>query len=392
MAHSEGTVISFLGLLEAVCRAEPPEWIHNVRGLMTIGSPIDKHLLLWPELFPARQGGWKGPAIAWRNYYDYGDPIGFGLGRTRAWLQDNGWKGLFQLTDEDDFGFTRYPYPGKAHVDYWNDEAVFGHFIETVVKPPSPPARGSWATAGSPTPAPAEKPDVPPASRFDRPPGDIRWKKWLSYVLPYVGIQALLLVAVYILLKAVIGYIDPDREVYSSAGILFRTISAHAFLLLGITVTSRIPRLTRVRSWRIAAWGIYGLSALAYLSILLWSSEDGPDFLAESAWRRLALATLVVVVVYLISTNRPSWGLKPLLFLGTAGILGIVVVHLLAARSAGDTGPFWPVALGAAGFFYLWWLAALIFDLIFVWHFYIRQSMGLRRLNAIVGPAVPTAV
>ena len=45
---------------------------------MTIGSPIEVHHLLWPDL-------WRGlkpdaemagrPRIPWKNYYDYGDPI-----------------------------------------------------------------------------------------------------------------------------------------------------------------------------------------------------------------------------------------------------------------------------------------------------------------------------
>jgi hypothetical protein len=51
VAHSEGTVIAFLGLLEAMCSNDKPEWVKRVRGFMTIGSPIDKHLILWPELF-----------------------------------------------------------------------------------------------------------------------------------------------------------------------------------------------------------------------------------------------------------------------------------------------------------------------------------------------------
>ncbi len=65
VAHSEGTVVSFLGLLEAIAGltiadplAKPGQpttvdtsWIANVRGYMTIGSPIDKHLLLWPRLW-----------------------------------------------------------------------------------------------------------------------------------------------------------------------------------------------------------------------------------------------------------------------------------------------------------------------------------------------------
>ena len=53
VAHSEGTVVSLLGLLQAIQEEDPKkqEWLHRIRGFMTLGSPIDKHLTLWPELF-----------------------------------------------------------------------------------------------------------------------------------------------------------------------------------------------------------------------------------------------------------------------------------------------------------------------------------------------------
>ena len=41
----------------------------------------------------------------------------------------------------------------------------------------------------------------------------------------------------------------------------------------------------------------------------------------------------------------------------------------------------WPVLLAAAGFLYLWWLAALIFDLAFVWHRYVRRCVANQRLR-----------
>jgi hypothetical protein len=34
----------------------------------------------------------------------------------------------------------------------------------------------------------------------------------------------------------------------------------------------------------------------------------------------------------------------------------------------------WPVFLATAFFLYIWWLVALLFDLTFVWHRYIRFS------------------
>jgi hypothetical protein len=81
---------------------------------------------------------------------------------------------------------------------------------------------------------------------FKNPPGDIRWKKWFSYPLPYVGVVALLFVAVYVLFKAVTGYIDPYGSEYSESGIILRNVAAMAVLVFGVTVTTRIPRLTRI--------------------------------------------------------------------------------------------------------------------------------------------------
>jgi hypothetical protein len=51
IAHSEGTVVAFLGLLEALARMPRPPWVDGVRGLMTIGSPLNKHVICWPELW-----------------------------------------------------------------------------------------------------------------------------------------------------------------------------------------------------------------------------------------------------------------------------------------------------------------------------------------------------
>ena len=44
--------------------------------------------------------------------------------------------------------------------------------------------------------------------------------------------------------------------------------------------------------------------------------------------------------------------------------------------------PVWPVVLSSAAFFYLWWLALLLFDLAFVWNRYVRQGVALERLRS----------
>ena len=160
VAHSEGTVVSFLGLLQAMSglqlktpaatndcsqlesSGQIPEWLKHVHGYMTIGSPIDKHILLWPRLWAALKPSLADtvlPAgqIQWRNYFDYGDPIGFRLETARRWLDDKNLK-AFQFCGcsdcQHDIGFARYLLPGKAHNDYWNNPEVFEHFVDDVIR------------------------------------------------------------------------------------------------------------------------------------------------------------------------------------------------------------------------------------------------------------------
>lgn len=379
VAHSEGTVVSFLGLLKAFRETESPGWAGQVRGLMTLGSPIDKHLVLWPELFgeapPARLPEKK---IEWRNYYDHGDPIGFALDDARAWLEiprvdDRGtraWDGVFNFTGAEghDNGFTRYPFPGKAHVDYWTDEAVFGHFIETVVKE-QPPT--STAT---------------PSTDFTNPPGSIWYMQALSYVMPYVGVAALLLVAAYVLFRAVANALDPYRFPYDSNRDITKNILGIAALLVGITVAARIPRLTRDRSWRAFA----AIAGVLSAGVYYWSVRGGDStplfgFSLPPGVITLGLATAVVAVVYALGALRPSWSVMPLIVVGTLAVALTVGHRVWIAWDAGDLGPLWPVFVATLAFLYLWWLAALLFDLVFIWHLYIRHSRLLQWMDEIMG-------
>jgi hypothetical protein len=374
VAHSEGTVVSFLGLLEAGRTQTEPGWIDHVRGFMTIGSPIDKHLILWPELFATeppvqrlRDRKDHAHRIQWRNYYDHGDPIGFALDDARDWLDEHEWNSVFSFTKDDDFGFVRYPFPGKAHVDYWTDPAVFGHFIQSVViKPDADAETKSPGALG--------------------PPKDRKREKVLSYVLPYVGVAALLWIAAYVIYKAVIGVLNPGDEAANSTRVIFQSVSATALLLLGITVATRIPRLTISLVWRGIGVGI----AVLLGGLYLWIMESGAPipvlgYAVPDVWLYVIAGTILAVVVATVTRLRLSWGLKPLVFLGTAAVATIIGYHLYNADRVSDIGPIWPVFLANAVFLYLWWLAALIFDLVFVWHIQIRESKALDRMREMIG-------
>jgi hypothetical protein len=82
---------------------------------------------------------------------------------------------------------------------------------------------------------------------------------------------------------------------------------------------------------------------------------------------------------------RPSWGMAPLILMGILAILGKLACGIQTGGCPASVGPLWPVLIAAVAFFYLWWLAALLFDLVFVWHLYIRHTMLLQRLDEVLG-------
>lgn len=365
VAHSEGTVVALLGLLQAFRKADPPLWTRKLRGVMTMGSPIDKHLALWPELFgegapsAAAVKGLGNEKIEWRNYYDFGDPVGFDLGGIREWIAVQGWQDVFSFEDgKHDYGFTRYPLPGKAHVDYWKDGAVFDHFISTVVE--------------------KDRPD----KKKEEPPGSLSGNRLISYVVPYVGIFALLFISAYVLYKTVSEAITAPAILQAQdPNVVFLRSAGLAALLFGITVVARIPRLTYQPLWRAISLAVAGLGASFYL----WSVHDavGTKIGGQPippGGITLGLGILVALLAFVVSVKRPSWGLTPLMVTGAIAVT-VMVAHYVQKT----TGPVWPVVLATAGSLYLWWLSALLFDLIFAWHLYIRNARVLDRINRILG-------
>ncbi len=335
VAHSEGTVVSYLGLLEAFHRldkdtaprygsTEPPDWVKQVRGLMTIGSPINKHLLLWPELWdgltPPSVGKPAKP-IPWKNYYDLGDPVGFRLTSTEEWMNTAGWGDFFQLQD---IGFTRYYFAGKAHNDYWQDDAVFGHFLGTVVNLQPP--------AGKAAPAP------PPA------PGNNGWAVLLSPSMPYLLAFGIILLAVYFIYHAV-GECLALGESELAIG---RSVLGIGLLLAGITAAVRIPRLIHHPGWRIIGLSCFFIGAgtfpfvigpgfqdrLAGLFRGLFQStplNELPERVLGIPWPILIFLSILGacgVIAFLISRYFPNAGAKPLILVGAVVLVLFLVFRL----------------------------------------------------------------
>lgn len=394
VAHSEGTVISLLGLLEALSgividNPDDPKaakldtsWIRCVHGYMTIGSPIDKHLVLWPSLWEGRLnlasqvrsngevlfGDPTHPRltlpqqIKWRNYYDFGDPIGFQLNTARDVLNNARCK-AFSFAPKDDFGFSRYWLPGKAHTDYWNDAEVFGHFIADVVMPQE----------GKPATAPTSS--------------AVRDK--VSLAIPYVATYALHYLAAFVLFKAVTAGFDD-----APSASLFERLTLHIVLLGGllmsITFAARLPRLVKADGirWHLAALAGFAIAAapcawflpydialyLASPMVALFSSLDN----SSPTVGRIVLVILAALIATSgwVVPRKPKVGRYALMACGCLILATIVVVQI----GEGVTKASWPTVVGGAMFLYLWWLGILVFDLTFIWHRYIRRSVAVETL------------
>jgi hypothetical protein len=378
IAHSEGSVLTFMSLLTALSNPARHPWIHSVRGVMTIGSPIEVHHLLWPELWhglrPHASLNDTPLRIPWHNYYDYGDPIAFGLRSTNQWLGTHGFDQHLQLTEK---GFGRSYLPGKAHVEYWDDNELFAHFIQAVVRPPEP--------------CPRQKPAREPGNRW----GAIA----VSYAVPQVMISALLCAATYCLYRPVAGALNA----HLSPLLVLRDVLGIGLLLLGVTAATRIPRLTSKWRWWLVAAVLLAASMAVYQVLAVSGSRAAlgrvfiePAHRAAPSAADVARATLGVQIVAgllaLVSGILASWWpARGVRFLPIIGM--IATTYLIGAMLwSNDEGTeMWPIMLGGAAFFYLWWVATLLFDLVFVWHRYIRHAAALVSIAEIANKGyVPT--
>ena len=343
VAHSEGTVVSFLGLLRGLREAKDDKahWTTKVRGVMTIGSPLNKHVKLWPELFSPenltqdyvdRDDGKrlatneKGQAltppdeenrIPWRNYYDHGDPIGFDLGPTRAWMADHGWEPFFEFGDGaagDDIGFTRYPFPGVAHNGYWHDKKVFGHFLATVVDPEAEILKPADANAAKILKDHSRLHGTEPETRdqlvikLDKHwrPLDDAVAKITSYVLPYLASAVLLLIGVYLLYKSIRAYLVPLDVQFETFGQVATDVLGLAALVAGVSLLARIPCLTPRLTIRDLRMGKpEALNQDLSMTQREAQRETRRGALAALGWRSLAVLLALLSLGYL-AVSEPN--------------------------------------------------------------------------------------
>jgi hypothetical protein len=393
VAHSEGSVVAFLSLLHALHDPRAYPWITRVRGLMTIGSPIEIHHLLWPGLWCERRPPLPAltPSpqltgqcvIQWHNYIDDGDPIAYELKATTEWLGKTGFATHLQMTE---MTYSRSYLPGKAHVDYWRDEAVFGHFIEKVVHPNH----------------------VEHGRYFGRP-RDRRLARSICWLVPQVALASILMLAVYVLYTPVAAALGVSPTPIGVG----RDVSGIALLLLGVTAAARIPRIMDHQGWWVLSAVLLVAAMLFYANVTcpatqlqlgrplaeLTSLPDLPirvDSIADrvpgctamtegvssesSALALVILAGLVAAISGIVVHLNPRRGDLVLPAAGLIAMLGLIV-RILYLRGEEPRAQIWPVVIAAIAFFYLWWLTALLFDLTFVWQHYVRESAASDRLE-----------
>jgi hypothetical protein len=416
IAHSEGTVITFLALLAALSDPAEHEWIHSVKGLMTIGSPIEIHHLLWPDLWRTPLNGEIRPSdavsdvqIRWQNYMDYGDPIAYELTQTTEWLEQTGFAKHLKPTTH---AFSRYPLPGKAHVDYWNDSEVFGHFFDNVVGLERPQSE---------KPRPAVTRSV---NFLTRANGEVRGKLWMptfTFVFPYALVATLLFLAVYVLDQSLAAALHQEFSLTS----VVRDVVGVGALMFGITAAARLPRVSDSAAWSATGWATLAASMIVFaLTTTPYVQQQmGTGFVQAAGLDPAAClaagsgvsvgcsgggiglptvgvavaALLVAVLSYLSTAIFPRRGHYMLPALGVAAavlIVGVIVetefartAALAAAKNVGDSvsvvqagaavtrsPSLWPLMLGSVAFFYLWWLSAMLFDLAFIWRRYARDG------------------
>jgi hypothetical protein len=174
---------------------------------------------------------------------------------------------------------------------------------------------------------------------------------------------------------------------------MFQDVAGIGLLLFGVTAASRIPRLTPAKHlWLLGALAL-AVSMWLYGTVVSTGSRLalGGTFKEWQFWPWLQwwdaqttgvlLAALAVAAVgAALSSWFPKYGVRLLPGLGLA-CAAVLCIELLS--KADKDVEAWPIVLGAIAFFYLWWLAALLFDLAFVWQRYVRYSMASKGAAAI---------
>jgi len=384
VTHSEGTVLTLRTLLRCMNNhkdecPDAPAWLSRVRSMTTLGSPIDKHLILWPEmwgwlaegeeavsnadgtareeLLVERRTHWHRlpQKIRWRNYYDYADPVGYDLGTAREKLELWGCQ-AFEFSREDDYGFRRYPLAGMAHIEYFNDPELFHHIYDHAINPGAKQAK----------------------------PTDTWWGK-LSPVIPFVIVVAIHVAAIIVLhhsmesqqMQQVLALLKgsapsvPDMVAWLRS---WSGITACGLVLAGTTFWSRAGVID---GWSLRKTVGPMLFYFGTLGLLFWlaASACQPPSL-QMVGLSIALPSFLLVVFGRIinalsrrSDRSPIWALRWQMMAGGAAVGVAALCHIKDQNASLLTA-----VIGAITFMYTWWLGVLLYDLCYVWKRYINTT------------------
>jgi len=107
-------------------------WLERVDALVTLGSPIDKFLVIWWFNYKyLATDGWihdERPRIKHYNYCDEQDPVGHKLDIAAS---APAFARVFETVEDQ--VFNRYAVPGAAHVAYWKDLPLFRWILARAV-------------------------------------------------------------------------------------------------------------------------------------------------------------------------------------------------------------------------------------------------------------------
>jgi hypothetical protein len=156
-------------------------------------------------------------------------------------------------------------------------------------------------------------------------------------------------------------------------------------LLAGTTLLSRMPRLDKIWPGSVIGAAAFVAGLFGYLKFV----SPGTDTLLSPAFSPtdhgiIWTCLMIGLVSAGLSKWRPRWGMIPLITLGGLAACTVLCKLFRLYPSALDRS-FWPLLLANAGFLYLWWLSALLFDLVYIWHQFIcsRSNRTTKTLCAL---------
>lgn len=342
IAHSLGTVMSLHTLVNEAQKESKTSWIHNVESFVTLGSPIDKFLLIWPGI--SEYQSWEQPLvnpifprIRHYNLCDEQDPVGHYLNSLYK-------KPLIQsilgekTVDEQgnahykahvDQVYVRYPIAGKAHVDYWTDQALFDYILSRTVDYNAPPPEENPFEAQTAASIQQTEPENPDDLWFNAK----RYKKVLDFSYFWVAAGFGILLSVILMVFTFQGVFAQNPEAENT--------------LLSLDITHLVENFYFSLYWVVSALVI----EVAWSRWANWGR-----------WR---------------SSELPSWTVKILVGLGAILLLVAVFLHISLRGVFGLT--VYGIFLGTT------WLYFRIMELLIQWR---RISSKLKSGRLEVGAHV----